>query len=89
MLGVQIKPAANGVLVIKVADGSVAESGGLQKDDLIIQAAGTKISKSEELIAIISNQAPGTYLPLRILRDGKRLDVIAKFPTLNENKPHL
>jgi uncharacterized iron-regulated protein len=89
LLGVQIKTAPNGVRIIKVIDGSIAASGGLQKNDLIIQAAGMKIIKSEELVEIISNQAPGTYLPLRILRDGKGLDVTAKFPTLSENKSHL
>ena len=87
LLGVQIKPAAKGVRITEVVDGSVAASEGLQKDDLIIQAAGERINKSEELIAIISNQAPGTYLPLRILRKGKERDVIAKFPTLNESRP--
>ena len=89
MLGVQIKTSANGVRIIKVADGSIAASGGLQKDDLIIQAAGTKISEPKELVEIISNQSPGTYLPLRIIRDGMGLDVIAKFPTLSESKPRL
>jgi uncharacterized iron-regulated protein len=88
LLGVQIKAAAIGVRIIKVANASIAASGGLQEDDLIIQAAGMKISKSKELVAIIRNQAPGTYLPLRILRDGKELNMIAKFPTLSENKSH-
>jgi uncharacterized iron-regulated protein len=88
LLGVQIKTSANGVSIIKVVDGSVAASAGLQKDDLILQAAGAKTSKSKELVAIVRSQAPGTWLPLRILRDGKELDVIAKFPTLSENKSH-
>jgi len=88
LLGVQIKTAANGVSIINVVDGSAAESAGLQKDDLIIQAAGTKTSKSEELVTIIRRQAPGTWLPLRIVRNGKELDMIAKFPTLIKNKSH-
>jgi uncharacterized iron-regulated protein len=87
LLGVQIKTAEQGVIVVEVVDGSVAASEGLQKDDLIIQAAGTKINKTKELVAIINNQAPGTYLPLRILREGKELNVIAKFPTLDESRP--
>jgi len=86
LLGVQIKTAAQGVIIVEVAEGSVAASEGLQKDDVIIQAAGTKINKSKELVKIISDQAPGTYLPLRIIREGKKLNVIAKFPTLNESR---
>jgi uncharacterized iron-regulated protein len=85
-LGVQIKTAVQGVIIIEVTDGSVAASEGLQRDDVIIQAAGTKINKSKELVKIIRNQAPGTYLPLRIVREGKELNVIAKFPTLNESR---
>jgi hypothetical protein len=86
LLGVQIKANTNGVMIINVADGSIAASDGLQKNDLIIQAAGIKIKKPKELVTIISNQAPGTYLPLLILRDGKEIAVTAKFPTLSDSR---
>ncbi len=83
LLGVQIKTTGNELIITDVADGSVAKLAGLKEDDLIIQAAGKKISKPGELIAIINEQAPGTYLPLRIIRDGDEVAVIAKFPPLS------
>ena len=86
LLGVQIKNSANGVIIANVEDNSVAASGGIQKNDIIIQAAGIKVRKSRELITIISKQAPGTYLPLRVLREGKELVVIAKFPRRSKDK---
>jgi len=79
-LGVQIKNSDAGVSIIKVGKGSVAASTGLKVGDLIVQAAGMKISKTLELVAIIQNMSPGTWLPLAILREGKPIDVIAKFP---------
>ena len=85
ILGVQIKTAANRLIITDVTDGSIADLAMLRKNDLIIKAAGIKISKPRELIAIISNQAPGTYLPLHIIRGGNEILVIAKFPPLSED----
>jgi hypothetical protein len=31
-------------------------------------------------VEIVSRQAPGTWLPLSIRRDGQEIDLIAKFP---------
>ena len=82
LLGVQIQNSANGIIVTGVEEGSIAASEGVQKNDLIIQAAKINIKHPNELVSIISKQAPGTYLPLRILREGTELDIVAKFPPL-------
>ena len=39
------------------------------------------VSRTRELIEIVQRQAPGTWLPLVINRDGQALEVIAKFPS--------
>ncbi len=83
LLGVRIQSAETGGLrIIEVVGKSVAETAGLAKDDLIVEAAGTAVDKPAELIAIVHRQAPGTWLPLRIRRGGETLEVVAKFPPL-------
>jgi uncharacterized iron-regulated protein len=89
MLGVQIENTdGEGVKIVKVVKNSVAETTGLKKGDLIIQAAGLKISKTIELVTTIRKQAPGTWLPLGIKRDGKRMDMLAKFPAHTKTPKH-
>ena len=82
--GLDLKDRLVGVQrVTKVTKGSVAKLAGLQESDLIIQAAGKKISTAEEFVEIVGNQSPGTYLPLLILRNGEEVVIIAKFPPLS------
>ena len=92
MLGVQIENATGkgekGVRIVKVVKNSVAASAGLKNDDLIIEAAGMIITQTQALVMTIRRQSPGTWLPLGILRDGKRLDIIAKFPLTSDQPKH-
>jgi uncharacterized iron-regulated protein len=81
MLGVQIENTDKGVRIIKVVEHSVAADAGLEGGDLIVHAAGMKISKTIELVTTIKSMTPGTWLPLGILRDGNALDILAKFPS--------
>ena len=69
-----------------VLPGSVAEATKLKAGDKIVRAAGFSISNTGELIEVISRQAPGTWLPLTIERDGKPIELIAKFTTKTERK---
>jgi len=45
-----------------------------------VRAAGVDVRTPDELVEVISRQAPGTWLPLGIRRDGQEIDAIAKFP---------
>jgi len=84
LLGVVITDGDNGVHVDRVMPDSVAEKTGLKVDDVIVEAAGVATAKTRDLIAVVHRQAPGTWLPLRIERDGETLDVVAKFPATPE-----
>ena len=44
--------------------------------------AGLPLKNTEDAIAIVKRQAPGTWLPLKIRRDDQEMEVIAKFPKL-------
>jgi uncharacterized iron-regulated protein len=79
-LGVMIENADLGVIVMQVIDDSVAESSGLREGDVVLRAAGFDTESVDTLIEVIQRQARGTWLPLDIMRDGREIQVIAKFP---------
>ncbi|MBT6095358.1 MAG: PDZ domain-containing protein [Rhodospirillaceae bacterium] len=79
-LGVYIEAAPGGIRVSKVAPGSIAEQSGIKVEDIIVKAAGEAVAKPGDLVGIIQRHAPGTWLPLDVLRGTKQHDIIAKFP---------
>ena len=83
-LGISITEANHGVRVTEVQPNSVAATSRLRQGDLVVAAAGIKISETSELLKVLSRQAPGTWLPLVVERDGVEIEVIAKFPQQQE-----
>ncbi len=79
-LGVVIESVDSGVRVLQVVDDSVAETAGLAAGDVIVSAASFPLAETGDLIAIIQRQAPGTWLPLAVSREGEAREVVAKFP---------
>lgn len=79
-LGVQLDPGPDGISVGAVSDGSVAAAAGLRSGDRILAAAGNPVRAPADLVAVIRRQAPGTWLPLTIRRDGADRELVAKFP---------
>jgi S1-C subfamily serine protease len=63
-----------------VVGDSVAEIAGLKVGDHVTRAAGLAIRNPDELVEVIARQAPGTWLPLSIRRDGQEIDLVAKVP---------
>jgi S1-C subfamily serine protease len=70
----------NAPRVNRVAGNSVAETAGVKAGDLVVRAAGLEMRNPEDLVEVVARQAPGTWLPLSIRRDGQEIDLIAKFP---------
>ena len=79
-LGVMLKTVEGALAVLEVVSGSVAENAGIEAGDVIVTAAGLAMAAPDDLVAVIGRQAPGTWLPLSLDRDGATMDVIAKFP---------
>src|SRR5262249_27994581 len=79
-LGVLLTDGDGAPRVSRVVNGSVAEMAGLKAGDNVVRAAGVAIRTPDELVEVIGRQAPGTWLPLGIRRDGQEMDVVAKFP---------
>lgn len=80
ILGVLIENAEKQVRISRVVKNSVAERAKLEKGDVITTAAGIEVHTVKEVVAIVRRQAPGTWLPLRIQRGDRTLDILAKFP---------
>jgi uncharacterized iron-regulated protein len=79
-LGIMIETADNGVRVMEVIAGSVAERAGIVAGDIIQQAAGFAVGTTGQLIEVVQRQAAGTWLPLKILREDNKQELIARFP---------
>ena len=80
-LGIVIEPADDGVRVLEVVDGSVAQTTGLAPGDVILTAASFPVTETSELVEIIQRQAPGTWLPLDVRRETESRQFVAKFPS--------
>jgi len=63
-----------GATVGGVTDGSAAEAGGLQADDVITHVDGARINGAESLIATIRGYRPGDVVTLTYERDGESHD---------------
>jgi hypothetical protein len=79
-LGVFLHDDEDGAKVSEVIPGSVAETAGLASGDRILSAAGVQVRASEDVIAVVRRQSPGTWLPMTIARNGETINLVAKFP---------
>jgi hypothetical protein len=80
-LGIRIEQAKDGVGIVDVVSGSLAQATGLRAGDRIVSIAGNAIAGTGEVIRAVRAQPPGTWMPMRIRRDGKEIDLVVKFPS--------
>ncbi len=69
----------DGVIITRLVKGGIAESMGIHIDDKIIKIAGKPVEKVADVVDAVKSTAFGTWLPLVIARDGKELEMVAKF----------
>jgi uncharacterized iron-regulated protein len=86
-LGVMIQGEAGDLTVLEVSPDSIAQATGIMAGDIIVEAAGLTMAEPADLIAVIQRQAPGTWLPLVIERDGEEMGLVARFPPEPEAAP--
>jgi S1-C subfamily serine protease len=77
---VRLEPGADGVRIADVTTGSVAEKAGLKAGDVLREIASRPVKESRDVTAAVARQAPGTWLPVTVARDGGQIDLVAKFP---------
>lgn len=88
LLGVISAPDSQGkgADIMDVEKGTAAEQAGLRKGDRILKVDGTEITSPQDLSAAIGSHKPGDQVDLRVLRDGKDLDLHATLGR-NDNGP--
>ena len=87
-LGISLKDVPQGVMIEMVMPDSLAQRSGLMNGDVIVQAAGTRVSHLEEVRAQVRRQPAGTWLPLQILRGVTSLEIVVRFPANPEPLRH-
>lgn len=79
-LGVSLEDAEGGIRIAELTPGSLAERTGLRRGDLITEAAGAPAKRAAQLIGLVRRQPAGTWLPLQVMREGKAVEVVVRFP---------
>ena len=64
-----------GVEVVEVSQGSPAQRAGLRAEDLIVELGGQSIERVDDVQRLMSHEAIGRPLPIRILRGDRWLDL--------------
>ncbi|HXO07633.1 MAG TPA: PDZ domain-containing protein, partial [Solirubrobacteraceae bacterium] len=64
-----------GVEVVEVSQGSPAQRAGLRAEDLIVELGGQSIERVDDVQRLMSQEAIGHPLPIRILRGDRWLDL--------------
>jgi len=79
-LGIRIEQTKDGVSVLNVVEGSLAQKTGLRVGDRFVSIAGTKVDRVSDVIRAVHEQPPGTWMPIRVRREGQGLELVVKFP---------
>ena len=80
LLGIAIDTVPEGVKVLSVSAGSIAESTGLKVGDVLVEAAGSIVKVPGDVRDKVVAMVPGTLLPLKVKRESKIVELTAKFP---------
>ncbi|HVT49208.1 MAG TPA: trypsin-like peptidase domain-containing protein [Vicinamibacterales bacterium] len=75
-------PNTNGVLVAQVPDGP-AKDAGIQVQDVITEFNGKPVTTSDALADMVARTAPGTTVPVKIIRDKKPMTLNIKVAELD------
>jgi len=70
--------ASSGVFVQQVTPGGPAAKAGMQASDIIVGVNGQTLKDGDQLVQTISAAQPGTSVNLKVLRDGKPVEVSVK-----------
>jgi serine protease Do len=72
-----------GALVATVPAGGPAANAGIQPGDVIVEFNGKAVTRSDDLVQQVVATAPGTTVPVKIVRDGKDRTLNIRVEELN------
>ena len=73
-----------GALVNNVQNGSAASKAGIRAGDVIVAFNGAEIARSSDLPPMVGAMAPGSRARVKLLRDGRPVEVTVVLELLNE-----
>lgn len=79
-LGVMLDGSSGNVVVRDVVKDSIADRAGVHAGDVVVMVAGIPVQEAADIIDVVRQQAPGTWLPMTVKRAGESLDLVARFP---------
>ena len=79
-LGVMLDDSGEGVVIREVVKNSIAEQAGVRVGDVVLIVAGLPVRGAADVIDAVRRQAPGTWLPMTVMRGSESLDLVARFP---------
>lgn len=65
----------SGTIVARVTPGQAAEKAGIRQGDVIVRVNNQDVTPDQTLSFIVANVAPGSRIPVDLIRDGKRQTV--------------
>ncbi len=86
-IGVTSSEGAAGAVVEDVTGGGPAERGGLRPGDVIVGAAGERVSSPDDLSRAIAEHSPGEVIGVEVERDGERRELDVTLGTRPEQAP--
>ncbi|NBC36588.1 Do family serine endopeptidase [Novosphingobium sp. FSY-8] len=84
-LGVRIQPLSDelaesmglphnkGEIVQMVEPGKAGALGGIKAGDVVVKVSGKDVTREQTLSFLVASTAPGTRIPIEVIRDGKRV----------------
>jgi len=69
----------NGVGILSVTPGSVAEKAGLKANDVVTAFNGAPIARAADLQSAVSQVAPGNQAIITVRRSGRETELTARF----------
>jgi len=78
LLGVQINKVSGGIRLMRITRRSAAADAGLRVGDVVVAIDGKRMEEDAEFRAAIVEHEYGEDMKLRVLRDGKKIEVIAR-----------
>jgi serine protease Do len=70
-------PHRKGEFVQATEPGKPAAAAGIQPGDVVLTVAGKEVNPDQTLSYIVANTAPGSRIPIELIRDGRRMAVTA------------
>ena len=70
-------PKNHGEFVGTVEPGQAAARAGLQAGDVVVKVDGKDVTPEQTLSFIVANEAPGSRIPIELIRDGRQMTLTA------------